>query len=452
MRRVAFVLVGLGLGLASCRRDEPTGRVASEPSELCRAPRRVPDGAAAAPRPLPWPALPRTRVGAELLIHARSERAAKTEPKLDPAALLSLLEDPSTRWVAGEPAVRRWLVERLGRARLEGRDAFLLWGTFHDSRLQVDAFRRLIGPGGLPDLDAVVVEQFDADGRWEGLPRSAQAGDGCLLRGFLERGETAAWDALAARQTREDYTAWKYGYLSSVMDLLTAARAAGTPLLGCDMPRTLQSLAAGLGSELYRLRELHCLLALEAELGARTRGRRIAMLWGQDHVKPHGIRRFLRKEGLVLSAFLLGGRPGSLTPEAGLARRLAINDPVLVPLDGSEEQIALLLPGRDLGGEVDRARDWLEAPAASQEQALLRVRSTARGLLRVGDRTLSVGPRERSLTLPAGEHRYLLSAGQRRIVGAIELAGGGGATLRFEPEQRRTVVVYQAAGLNASPR
>ncbi|MFZ5786444.1 MAG: hypothetical protein ACOY3Y_08375, partial [Acidobacteriota bacterium] len=393
-----------------------------------------------------WPALPRTRGGIELLVRARSRRPLAPAPATDPDAILARLDAREVRWLAGEGPVRRALEARLARASRTGRDAYLLFGTFHDSALQVESFRRLIGPGGIRGLDAIVVEQFDADGGWDGLPTEAQTGDGPLLARYLARGEPEAYAALAARQERDDYTAWKYGYLPSVMDLVASARAAGTPLLGCDMPRALQLLVANTGSELYRLRELHCLFALEEELGARRtagRGLQVAMLWGQDHVKPHGVRRFLPRDALVLSCYLLGGRPGSLTPEAQLARRLVLNDPVLLPLDREEREVAILLPGADLGGEVDRARDWLDLPATPGGRATVRAHSTEPGLLRVGALTLKVGAAEASIALPAGEHAYLFSAGPRRIAGAVQLRPGESAVFSFEPARRRSGIVYE---------
>jgi hypothetical protein len=438
------VLATTLLALSSCPREERAGHVGGP--ELCRAPAARSDAACPPARTRRWPALPRTRGGIELLVRARARRPLAPEPATDPAAILARLDAREVRWLAGEGPVRRALEARLARASREGRDAYLLLGTFHDSALQIQSFRRLVGPGGIAGLDAIVVEQFDADGGWDGLPLEAQTGDGPLLARYLARGESEAFAALAARQDRDDYTAWKYGYLSSVMDLVVAARAAGTPLLGCDMPRALQLLVAHTGSELYRLRELHCLLALEEELGSRRlagRGLRVAMLWGQDHVKPHGVRRFLPRDALVISCYLLGGRPGSLTPEAQLARRLIVNDPVLLPLDREGHEVALLLPGSDLGGEVDRARDRLDLPAPAGGHAAVRARTTEPGLLRVGAVTLKVGAAEASVPLPAGDHPYLFAAGPRRIAGALSLRAGESAVFFFEPARRRTGIVYE---------
>ncbi len=386
-----------------------------------------------------WPALPRSRAAAEALVHARTRRTPGAAPSLEPTALLARLD--AAPLVAGEAEVRRWLLARLARAG--ARDAYLLWGTYHDSGGQLEAFRRLLGPEH--GLTHVVVEQLDADGAWADLPAAEQRGDTAAITAYLRRGDEHAWQALAAKQWREDYTAWKYGYLSQVMDLLVAARAVGVPLLGCDLPRPLQNLADRAGSTLYRVRELHCLLALEDALDvARTRPpRRLALLWGQDHVKPHGLRRFLPPGDLVVSVYLVGQRPGPLTPEAQLAKRLVVNDPLLFPLDAAAEELALLLPGRPLGGEVDRSREWLEDPALGRPGvALLRVESTRPGTLHLRGRMTPIGPAARELELPPGPAAYLAVVGGLRIAGVLSLAPGGRTELVLDA-QRRTTRVHE---------
>jgi hypothetical protein len=385
----------------------------------------------------------------DLLVEARTRRDPEEAipPDLSPRALLGHGALRGRRdLVAGQDAVRRFFDGQLSRAAREGRDAFLLWGTFHDSSGQVAAFRRIIGPGGVTGLTHAVVEQFDADGAWQGIPGDIQRGDNATLTAYSRHGDGRAWRALERKQDRDDYTAWKYDYVPTVMDLLLAARAAGTPLLGCDMPRPLQNLADRAGSNLFRLREIHCLLALGDVLRSSKRPHRVAMLWGQDHVLPHGVPRFIPKTAYVLSVHLLGHRPGGLTPDAELGRKLAINDPVLLPLDASEEQVALLLPGPELAGEVDRAREWVDADTLGHTASvLLEARSEQPGTLFVRGKALPVRRRPRTFTLAAGPLAYVFRTSALTIAGALDLSKGGRVVLHFDPARRSTQIVQQAA-------
>jgi hypothetical protein len=389
-----------------------------------------------------WPALPRSAAEADQLVRLRTRRdpGRASTAALAPDQLLALpaLTD-GQKLLAGAPAIWAALQRRLDAARAAGRSAYLLFGTFHDSGVQVEAFRRALGPAALGGFGAVTVEQLDADGAWSGVPAAEQRGDGALLERIVRAGEPRDLAELESRQTQQDYTAWKFGFVGEVVDLALAARALRLPLTGCDMPRRLQGRLSVASPARERLRELHCLLALEDRLATAPSGpRQVAMLWGQDHVRPHGIPRFLRADALVLSLHLVGARPGPLTPEAELSRRLVVDDLLLVPLDAAAEQLALLLPGAPLGGELRRSREQVDGPARGP--ARLRLTSEAPGELFVAGRRLRVGPREQELELPAAPtpSAYLLRAGRLRMAGSVELRPGSTVELSFDPARRST--------------
>jgi hypothetical protein len=237
---------------------------------------------------------------------------------------------------------------------------------------------------------------------------------------------------------RYDYTAWKFGYVDSVMDLVFAARAQRLPLRGCDMPGPVQDRLRALSGPLRdSLRELHCLLALEQPGPVKDHPRRVAMFWGQAHLGPRGLPRFLPADALVVSLYLLGRRPGPLTPEAELARHLVVDDLLLLPLDRSDEQLALLLPGPPLGGELSRSREW--TTSTSRGPARLRVSSQLPGELFVCGRQVRVGVEDQTLELPPQPSAgYLLRAGRLRMAGAVELRSGSVVELSFDPARRAT--------------
>jgi hypothetical protein len=419
--------------LAGCPRPQRSGGDAPRPA---RPPRADAGRAAAA-----WPALPRSAAEAEQLVKVRTLRdPGRASPApVAPERLLALpaLSD-GQKLLAGAPAVWAALQRRLDDARGAGRSAYLLFGTFHDSGAQIEAFRRALGAAALSGFGAVTVEQLDADGAWAGVPAAEQRGDGALLERILGEGERRDLAELEARQIQQDYTAWKFGFVGQVVDLATAARALRLPLAGCDMPRRLQERLPAGSPARDRLRELHCLLALEDRLARAPRGpRQVAMLWGQDHVRPHGLPRFLPADALVLSLHLVGARPGPLTPEAELSRRLVVDDLLLVPLDAAGEQLALLLPGVPLGGELRRSRELVPGPARGP--ALLRVTSEAAGELFVAGRRLRVGPHEQELELPPSPaSAYLLRTARLRMAGSVEVQPGSTVELSFDPARRTT--------------
>jgi hypothetical protein len=367
-----------------------------------------------------FPELPTTAEAAEALVRRETARAPGADPPLDAAAILAAAERGP---VAGREAVTRWIQAFLDRA---GGDAHVLFGTWHDAPGQIDAFRRLIGPGGLRGLTLVAVEQLRADGAWRGAPLELQRGDGAALEAYLGQGDRDAFEALRRGHREADYAAWKLGYEDAVLDLLVTARATGTAFVGCDMPGALQERLGAVSPDVRnRLREIHCLRSLPPS----TKPRRVAMLWGQAHVRPGGFPRFLAPPASTLAIAMFGHRSAHAEVEGALAKALAIADPVLIPLSGGEA--ALLLPDEVLGARIDRV-----FADASADGPGLAVRAEIDGVLSVGDRTFTVSRDARAIPLPEGEHTYAFTGGGMRFVGALRLAAGRRVELGFDPRDR----------------
>jgi hypothetical protein len=309
-----------------------------------------------------------------------------------------------------------------------------LFGVRHDSGGQLDAIRRLLGPGGLRGLEVVAAEVFFANGRWNGIAPDRQAGDDGEIRNWLDRGDWTAFERLAVRHPDSDYAAWKYGTTANALDLLVDARAVGRDFRGCNMPKALQERTGltPLGDDRLRLRlrELHCLLAL----GPAAHPRRAAVLWGADHVLPDGFPRFLPADAAVLAITLFGFRPGTDTVEEAVARNVQVVEPVLLPLDETGTAMALLLPDALLGGEVERVR--VDGPSSEPSRAGTWVSSASPAVLHVGGQAVDVALAERRVDLPEGEYAYVLEAGDRRVVGRLEVRRRLSLELSFDPDAR----------------
>ena len=117
-------------------------------------------------------------------------------------------------------------------------------------------------------------------------------GDDAKLADFLVHGRQEALATLRDRQRQRNYTAWKYGYVGQMVDLVLAARAGDRRLMGCDMPTKLQArVRADLGLRTGELRELHCALALRDWLRASPPPHRVALFWGNAHLDPTRLPR-----------------------------------------------------------------------------------------------------------------------------------------------------------------
>jgi len=380
-----------------------------------------------------WPPLPTTSGSAARLVKARTRRpiASFALPTDADEVLERLRQGPIA---AGWPAIVRVLQGELERA---GRSVLLV-GTYHDAGGQVRAFRRLVGPGGLRGLRAAAVELLPADGRWDRAP-AEQRGLGGLVARYLASGDRDVLQAVRRAVPGASYTAWKYRYVDEVIDLLVGARAAGLALLPCDMPRALQRRTAA--DQVDRLRELHCLLSLDDALGPGPR--RVAMLWGQAHLAPGALPRFLRPRTRVVRVYLFGHRPGPAGIELGLRGRLHLLDPLLLPLAG-QATYALLLDGPTLGGRLLRARDVLARPLPPGRRHRLEVTLDEPGMMVVAGRRVALEAGGTALPLAPGTHAFLLESAGKLLAGALRMPRRGALALTAHPREGRAELTVQS--------
>jgi hypothetical protein len=370
-----------------------------------------------------WPPFPETAEARAALTAQLTRRPVTAAPEPTPEVVFAAAERAGWSTLpSGHAAVREWLDRR--RAR------WLLFGTFHDASGQLEAFRALIGPRGVP-FTHVVLEQLRADGHWSGLD-GGQAGDSATLRRLWATSERSDWAQLEASQAASDYTAWKYGYVAGVLDVVATARALGAQTFGCDLPDgLLRRLPNGTDDDVLRLRELHCLLALRGSLGPASR---VAMVWGHAHVRPEGFRRFLPPDEAVVVLTAIGARHSDDAPDEQLRERLVLNDPVLVPLGGDDA--ALLLPDARLGGHVTRVRTGTGVKG-------LVASATTPGVLTIGGRRAELRGEPVNLTVAPGSYTYLYESAGLRVVGQLKLGDAGGQ-LSFDVPARATELVFDA--------
>lgn len=397
-----------------------------------------------------WGPLPGSQADVQALIdrrRLRSDLAARPEP--DPDEVLALIRRgvERDRVATGWPMIVQRLGARLDAACSTGRDAYLLFGTWHDSGLQLDALRRLIGPAGIGGWSALVIEQFDADGCWAGVGEGPQRGDDDDLAAWNESADRSAFGRLRLAQQRDDYTAYKYGNLDRVMDLLVTARAAGVDVLGCDMPAGLQRRLQSKGLEdLTRLREVHCLLALADRLTRSSLQRpiRVAMLWGQDHVAPGSVPSLLPPQAEVVPIYAVGGRPVDHGLAAELGARLAITGPMLVPLEADAGYL-LLLPGDRLGARVERRRLAILEQGRLLPTGKLEVHCAVPGELTLRQWK---GPVEGTTHLrsAAGQAPFLFVSPAGALAGGVQVPAGGSVELELDPAERRVDLVEHVPG------
>jgi len=237
------------------------------------------------------------------------------------------------------------------------------------------------------------------------------------------------------------------------MDLMVTARAVDVPIVGCDMPRALSDRIAGVRTDLVdHLRELHCALALAREQRAGS-SNRVALLWGRDHLRSEGFRRFLPDQAMAIPIFLIGERPGELTPEARLGPSLVVNQPFLVSLDESATY-ALVLGGSYLGGRVEQSRLTVSPPElglAAGERELV-VTADRPGTLFLGARVVPLREEPVTVSLPDEALTYYFRAERVSVVGILPSWGPGRVELTLDVGTRETRVAYFVTRALQDPR
>jgi len=205
-----------------------------------------------------WGDVPKTDADARAL--ATKEATPNKLRHADAMTLVSLKADAS-RLVAGEAGIA-WTYDVWMNA--DSSPAYLVFGTTHDSRAQIETAAAIVfrmkAPWGF------ALEQFRATGKWRGgNPTSADDADlAALGNAKIPVDDPALW-RINDRQARFDHAAWKFGYLSLFTSIVQQARGAGVPLFGCDMPPELRASLTPGGEGERALREIHCARALRSD-------------------------------------------------------------------------------------------------------------------------------------------------------------------------------------------
>lgn len=428
MRKIpGLALVLFALGFAACKDDPPReGPRCPEPTDRSAA-----DAAAPAARSIaPWPTLPRTPDAVQRLASTtttRPSRYARPVKELDATVLFAKLGATGlARAIAGKEAIRRALVAKVGAG---GGDGYLLVGGNHDSREQVEAFRRLVEIPG--SYTHVGLEVLAADGHWSGVPDADQRGATAELEAYLARGDAASLAALGAAHEASDYAAWKLGFAEAAVDLAVAARAGAFALVPLDMPTSVKAPLHDLGDALLDVREMHASFTLRGALGG-ARPARVAMLLGDAHVGQGGLGRFLPRDAAVVTVHLLGGRHRASA--TATAPKVVLDAPVLFPRDEASDELVLVLPDTSTAGDVDRVRTR-EGAAGETEVSFA---AEGGGTLHVGGTTHPLGPKPTRVALAEGAATYVLEGKDGVVVGALDVARGARIEVRFDASRRTT--------------
>ena len=400
-----------------------------------------------------WGDVPKTDDEARAL--ATKEASPNKLRRADATTLLSLKADAS-RLVAGEAAIA-WTYDAWMNA--DATPAYLIFGTTHDSRAQIETAAAIVfrmkAPWGF------ALEQFRAAGKWRGANvTSADDADlAALANAKVPVDEPALW-RINDRQARFDHAAWKFGYLPLFTSLVQEARGAGMPLFGCDMPPELRASLTPGGEGERALREIHCARALRADAPTVAPAHatsdagltdddpmppeRFAVLVGANHAEPDGLPRYLGKKARVTVVRVLGGRPkDAMGEEAELAAHVAVTDPVVVRgKDGAPDM--LLLPDDTWGGSIDRAKDRGETqPQSGQNlpRPNVIVTSDEPARFALGESSVDVGQKPEWISARAGHQAYIVVTPSRVMLGAVDVPEGGYAEVQLAPKSRSLRVI-----------
>ncbi len=379
-----------------------------------------------APALAAWPAFPTG--DAKSTIDAATRRPIPTRigGGLDTASVLKAAIERGSA-VAGWNAIDAWIGARVKASDGAGRSHWVLWGTRHDSALPIDAFRRLIAPTSSVAWTRAGVEQLRADGHWIGVAPEEQKGDDASIALWQLNGARSGLDEIIASQKRDDYAAWKLGYIDSVVDLVIAARATNRPVAGCDMPVPLQKRATADAENMLRLRELHCALATKRHLEQVKPPHHIAMLWGENHVGPDGFMRFLDPD-IDVTAIRVATK----------VEGFDVIDPILVPPSSPDADALVVLADPNAARHLDRIR--------VKEKATESTFASAKPIeVRVDARAISVTTSPRAEKLDAGDHLLAIVRGDRTMVAALPLAKDESVTLKLEVVEPEITLTYAPA-------
>ncbi len=455
MSRGAQLVAGaLALGLAGLLAEACSRASSSSPECPPVTSATAPSSAAAPAAPAPrWPDLPRGLPATERLVASQVLRPEPTSSVARTPEAISAAAQDTAHVVTGYDAMAAVLDQWL---EADHHPAYLLFGTMHDAPSHLTAFRRVTSR--MKNLWAVGLEQLRAAGEWRAAPASVTADDADLDAFFA--GDRGALERLGGRQRMLDYAAWKFGYVAEVEDEIIAARGAGTPALGCDMPPELRKAvlagAADGGDTLSHARELHCALAVRTRLAALAARHpegaedddpapaRVAMLVGALHAEPSGLPRFLPPDARVRSIYVYGGRPSDDDPARDelAAGGLLVTAPLLLPLsrDKAQREWALLLPTAAAAARVDRVHDADAKEGARRRAAVHRdpalppvtlfVTVAEPATVSIANARVEVGPQGEWLSLRGGLHAFDIRGAAGHVLGAVRVPFTGHVELR----------------------
>lgn len=397
---------------------------------------------------LPWPTLPRTAEGAQNLARTsilRPARFTRRKAELDASELFARTPPAKlAHAIVGEGPIREALRTKVSAGAGDG---YLIVGSHHGSRAQLEAFRRLVEVPG--SYDYVMLEAFAADGHWSGMADAEQRGATAALEDYAKKGDAESFGALQKAHDTSDYVSWKLGCSSAVVDLAVVARAGAFALLAADMSPSMKRTLAPLGDALLDVREMHAALTLRALLSGDRPRSRVATLWGDLHVGEAGLPRFLPRSATVVMVHILGATPGESAPTKKLEGRLVLDEPVLFPLSEVSDELVLMLPDGYTSGDVERVRTTAEAPApndAAVAVAVVTVIAEERAKLWLGEVTYDLLEKPTTLRLAPGSMTYVVETKGTTVVGSLSVVAGEATSLSVAPKKRQTRVEHRLPG------
>lgn len=418
------------MGLAACTRV-----VTQEcpPAPVVHAPV---DASNLVPPPT-WPALPKTSAEADALLAKSRTRPLEAAPHVDDYDI----DFASTGLVdarAGEQDIAAALTAWLAVEPKQG--AYLIFGGTHDSAAQLDLVARIVSR--TKGLWGVAFEQLHAAGAWSGTPAPRDTDDADLARLVARQDE--ALDSLRDRQARLDYAAWKFGYVSRVIDAVLMTRNAGIAPIACDMPPDVRdALPKDLSEDrLLALRDLHFVLSAQTRLAALTGDHlpenfdpedpppspRAAFFVGENHAYKTGLESFLPPKARALSIVLVGGREEGFDTSRPKLRAI---DPLLLKLTGDVSMLILPEPKSPVSRVKDHGVPVPPSAPGSPAPSNLFVSSDAPITFELPRIKLAVDRRVESASVRASDHVFALRTGTVSWMGQLHVPPNGWTEVRW---------------------
>lgn len=383
----------------------------------CSGPPKDPDA---------WPPLPASNEDVRHLVASTGKRpTSEGDASLpnDVGADFVAAEVKKHGAVAGFEAIDA----RIGRwiSATPDKHAVVAFGSSHDSPKQIEAFKTLVGPRARIAWTRVMMEQLHADGHWAKVDDdNLQKGDDAALERYAKSGSRDDLGAVLDGVRRDTYTAWKYGSVDIIGDLLAEARAAGRPVSGCDVSPALRArVAASLDERsLHLWRELHCVHALRTATKKDAGPHRVAVLWGRTHLAGDRFPRLVPPEWSTFVVSLL---------DAPTSDELVLVDPVYLSSG------ALVLATADASKHFERKRTkgsarWSRFSATAR-------RSPSEPMAWIDGKRFDGEP----ATIAPGHRLLAVDTGFRTFVAAIEIPPNGAVEVQVDddpPEVTATIV------------